>query len=309
MLGLCCQYLESKLKRNGQTEFINVVDETGLQYGQFLKNKYSSKQIEETWINNALGLFDIIKRVNQEGIKLFRVSSNLFPLYDSVTENLRSCQIVKNILKETGKYILQNQMRVTSHPDQFVVLSSNKEDVISTSIRLLDYHAWIFDQMELPVSTYYAINIHGGTKGNSKLLINSINNLRPSTKGRLTLENDERSYNVQELYQVYQETGVPICWDSHHHTFNDAGLSLDEGLALAKQTWGDVKPVTHLSNTEPSLVNGSFTERRKHSDFVHYIPDCQLNGNNNGEIDVEFEFKMKNLAIFKAVKDFNLKLS
>ena len=309
MLGLCCQYLESKLKRNGQTEFINVVDETGLQYGQFLKNKYSSKQIEETWINNALGLFDIIKRVNQEGIKLFRVSSNLFPLYDSVTENLRSCQTVKDILKETGKYILQNQMRVTSHPDQFVVLSSNKEDVIATSVRLLDYHAWIFDQMELPVSTYYAINIHGGTKGNSKLLINSINNLRPSTKGRLTLENDERSYNVQELYQVYQETGVPICWDSHHHTFNDAGLSLDEGLALAKQTWSDVKPVTHLSNTDPSLVNGSFTERRKHSDFVHYIPDCQLNGNNNGEIDVEFEFKMKNLAIFKAVKDFNLKLS
>lgn len=309
MLGLCCQYLESKLKRNGQTEFINVVDETGLQYGQFLKNKYSSKQIEETWINNALGLFDIIKRVNQEGIKLFRVSSNLFPLYDSVTENLRSCQTVKDILKETGKYILQNQMRVTSHPDQFVVLSSNKEDVIATSVRLLDYHAWIFDQMGLPISTYYAINIHGGTKGNSKLLINSINNLNSSTKGRLTLENDERSYNVQELYQVYQETGVPICWDSHHHTFNDAGLSLDEGLNLAKKTWGDVKPVTHLSNTEPSLVNGSFTERRKHSDFVHYVPDCQLNGNNNGEIDVEFEFKMKNLAIFKAVKDFNLKLS
>jgi UV DNA damage endonuclease len=309
MLGLCCQYLEPKLKRNGQTEFINIVDETGLQYGQFLKNKYSSKQIEETWINNAIGLFDIIKRVNREGIKLFRVSSNLFPLYDSVTDNLRKCQTVKDILKETGKFVLENNMRVTSHPDQFVVLSSNKEDVINTSVRLLDYHAWIFDQMDLPVSTYYSINIHGGTKGNNKILVDSINKLSSSTKGRLTLENDERSYNVQELYQVYQETGVPICWDSHHHTFNDAGLSLDDGLNLAKQTWGAVKPITHLSNTEPSLVNGSFTERRKHSDFVHYVPDCQLNGNNNGEIDVEFEFKMKNLAIFKAVKDFNLKLS
>lgn len=309
MLGLCCQYLESKLKRNGQTEFINIVDETGLQYGQFLKNKYSSKQIEETWVNNAIGLFDIIKRVNREGIKLFRVSSNLFPLYDSLTDSLHKSQTVKDILKETGKFILENNMRVTSHPDQFVVLSSNKEDVITTSVRLLDYHAWIFDQMNLPVSTYYSINIHGGTKGNSKILVDSINKLNFSTKGRLTLENDERSYNVQDLYQVYQQTGVPICWDSHHHTFNDAGLSLDDGLNLAKQTWGSVKPITHLSNTEPSLVNGSFTERRKHSDFVHYIPDCQLNGNNNGEIDVEFEFKMKNLAIAKAVQDFNLKLS
>ena len=170
MLGLCCQYLEPKLKRNGQTEFINIVDETGLQYGQFLKNKYSSKQIEETWINNAIGLFDIIKRVNREGIKLFRVSSNLFPLYDSVTDNLRKCQTVKDILKETGRFVLENNMRVTSHPDQFVVLSSNKEDVINTSVRLLDYHAWIFDQMDLPVSTYYSINIHGRAK-----FINAIN--------------------------------------------------------------------------------------------------------------------------------------
>lgn len=309
MLGLCCQYLESKTKRNGEIEFVNIVNETGLQYGQFLKNKYSLKQIEETWINNAKGLLSIIKRVNLEGIKLFRVSSNLFPLYDSVGDNLKSSETVKSILREIGKFIIENKMRATSHPDQFVVLSSNKEDVINTSIRLLDYHAWIFDQMELPASTYYAINIHGGTKGNSKSLINSINKLNPSTKNRLTLENDERSYNVQDLYQVYQETGVPICWDSHHHTFNDAGLSLDEGLNLAKKTWGSIKPVTHLSNTEPSLVNGSFTERRKHSDYVHYIPDCQLNGNNNDEIDVEFEFKMKNLAITKAVQDFKIKLN
>lgn len=309
MIGLCCQYLESKLKRNGQTEFINIVDETGLQYGQFLKSKYSSKQIEQTWVNNAAGLFDIIKRVNSEGIKLFRVSSNLFPLYDSVNDTLRQCQSVKDILKDTGKFILSNNMRVTSHPDQFVVLSSNKADVITTSIRLLDYHAWIFDQMELPNNPYYAINIHGGTKSNASILINSINNLSDSTKSRLTLENDERSYNVKELYDVYQQTGTPICWDSHHHTFNDAGLSLDEGLSLAKKTWGKIKPITHLSNTEPDLVNGSFTERRKHSDYVHYIPDCQLYGNNNNEIDVEFEFKMKNLAIFKAVNDFGIKLN
>ena len=309
MLGLCCQYLDSKIKKSGQVEYINIVNETGLQYNQFLKNKYSSKHIEETWINNALGLFDIIKKVHREGFKLFRVSSNLFPLYDSVSDSLRNCQSVKDILRQTGKFILENNMRVSSHPDQFVVLSSNKEDVINTSVRLLDYHAWIFDQMELPLTTHYAINIHGGTKGNHQILVNSIHKLNESVRKRLTLENDERSYDVKELYNVYQETGVPICWDSHHHTFNDAGLSLEEGLDLAKKTWGEVRPLTHLSNTDPLLVNGSFMERRKHSDYVHYIPDCQLSAIHNNEIDVEFEFKMKNLAILKAVKDFNIKLS
>ena len=309
MLGLCCQYIEFQINRNGKGDFINIVDEKGLQYGQFLKGKYPLSQIEQTWVNNAKGLFSIIKRVNSEGIKLFRVSSNVFPLYDSLPNELNNCQEAKSILAETGKFIIQNNMRVTSHPDQFVVLSSNKQDVIDKSIRLLDHHAWIFDQMNLPISTYYAINIHGGTKGNSSTLINSIKNLAPSTKGRLTLENDELSYNVNDLYKVYEETGVPILWDSHHHTFNDAGLSLQEALVKSKTTWGNVKPVTHLSNTDPSVANGSFTERRKHSDYVHYFPECQLNANNNNEIDVEMEFKMKNLAILKAVKEFNIKLS
>lgn len=309
MLGLCCQYIEFHVNRNGKGDFVNVVDEKGLQYGQYLKGKYPLKQIEETWVNNAKGLLSIIKRVNSEGMKLFRVSSNVFPLYDSLPNELNNCQEVKSILAETGKYIIENKMRVTSHPDQFVVLSSNKTDVIEKSMRMLDHHAWIFDQMNLPISTYYAINIHGGTKGNSSILIDSIKKLNESTKGRLTLENDESSYNVLDLYKVYEETGVPTLWDSHHHTFNDAGLSLEDALVKAKSTWGSVKPATHLSNTDPAVANGSFTERRKHSDYVHYFPECQLLANNNDEIDVEMEFKMKNLAILKATKEFGVKLS
>lgn len=54
------------------------------------------------------------------------------------------------------------------------------------------------------------------------------------------------------------------------------------------------------------MENGSFTERRKHSDYVHYIPEYQLKLNNENILDIEMEFKMKNLAIEKAVKDFGL---
>ncbi len=309
MLGLCCQYIENRTKRNGSVETINIIEEQGLQYGQFLKGKYTNAQVEAAWVNNAQELLKIVKRINGEGIKLFRVSSTLLPLYDSLPELLNNCQAAKNILSEVGKYILDNNMRITTHPDQFVVISSNKQDVIDNSIRMLNHHAWMFDQMSLPISPYYAINIHGGTKGNINVLIDSVKKLGANARGRLTLENDERSYDVSELFKVYEETGVPVCWDSHHHTFNDAGFSLPDALSLAKRSWGNVRPLTHLSNTDPLLVNGSFTERRKHSDYVHYVPDCQLTANNADEIDVELEFKMKNMALFKAVKDFNLKLA
>jgi UV DNA damage repair endonuclease len=47
------------------------------------------------------------------------------------------------------------------------------------------------------------------------------------------------------------------------------------------------------------LETGSFVERRKHSDYIHYIPDCQLAGLLNDAVDVDVEAKMKNLAVNK----------
>ena len=309
MIGLCCQYIELKTNRNGKSEFVNIIDEKGLQFGQFNKGKYSKSQIHSVWENNANELLKIIKRCYSEGIHSFRVSSNIFPLYDLLQDDLKQSSSIKNILSEVGSFALANKMRLTTHPDQFVVISSNKEDIIDKSIKMLDHHAWVFDQMNLPETPYYAINIHGGTKGNSSILINAIKRLNPNTKNRLTLENDERSYNVKDLYEVYEETGVPIVFDSHHHTFNDSNLSLEDAFILSKKTWGSIKPLTHLSNTDPSLVDGSFTDKRKHSGYVHYIPEFQLKANNNDEIDIDFEFKMKNIAINKAIKDFGIKLS
>lgn len=308
MIGLCCQYIEKQISRTGKESFVNIIDERGLQYNQFLKGKYTTKQIEEVWAHNLTGLSSILTRVNSEGIKVFRVSSSLLPLYDCLPNVLHESQEVKSLLGSIGKFILENKMRLTTHPDQFVVLSSNKNEVIQNSINMLHHHGWVFDQMELPATPYYAINIHGGTKGNTSILVQSVNKLSESTKKRLTLENDERSYNVVDLVKVFEETGVPICWDSHHHIFNDGGLTSTEALEMSKKTWGEIKPLTHLSNTSPDLVNGSFTDRRKHSDYVHYIPDHQMNDNNDDKIDIEFEFKMKNLAIFKAVKEFGIKL-
>jgi len=307
-IGLCCQYLEPIVKKSGKTEYQNILNERNLQYGQFLNNKYSNNEIHQVWINNVNNLFSAVKKIQSEGFKVFRVSSNLFPLYDSLTDMLKSSDEIKSVLKKIGSFALENSIRLTTHPDQFVVISSNNPSIIAKSIKMLDHHAWIFDSMGLPESSYYAINIHGGAKNNSDVLVQSIKTLKPNVRSRLTLENDERSYSVANLFEVYSQTGVPVLFDSHHHAFNEDGMSGEEAFDKSCSTWGSIKPLTHLSNTEPGMENGSFTERRKHSDYVHYIPDYQLKSNNNNQIDIEFEFKMKNLAITKAVKDFGINL-
>lgn len=306
MIGLCCQYLIKNKKNDG---YVNAFAERHLQYNRYINGKYSHDQVISTWINNVENIKNTLNDVTSSGINSFRISSNIFPLFDCVPNDLLHENIqIKNILLEIGKYIIHNNIRLTCHPDQFVVLSSKNKNVIEKSKKILKHHAWVMDSMMLPNNTYYAINIHGGVKGSKDTLINSIQELPENVSGRLTLENDERCYSVKDLYSVYTHTRTPIVFDSHHHVFNDNGDSIDEALYMAMSTWSGIKPLSHLSNTDPNIIGGSFMQRRKHSDYVHYIPECQRQANNAGILDIDFEFKMKNIAIMKAIKDFDILL-
>jgi len=53
-------------------------------------------------------------------------------------------------------------------------------------------------------------------------------------------------------------------------------------------------------------MNGNFTDRRKHSDMIHYVPDVQLNAMRENTVDVEIEAKMKNLSVLEMRKQFSI---
>jgi UV DNA damage endonuclease len=261
-LGVCCQWLEPYTKRDGSVVYENSINERSLQLGRFQKDLYSKSYIREVYINNINELLRVVPKLTANNLKLFRV---------------------------------------TTHPDQFVVLSSDNPVTVNNAIKELSHHAWVFDKMHLPASPYAAINIHGGKSDRLGQLIQVVRNLPDNVRSRLTFENDESAYNLVDLLKVNSVTGVPVVWDSHHHTFNDGDLSLDDAYSLSVYTWkaSGCKPLQHLSNTTPGLENGNFTDRRKHSDFIHYIPDCQREGLLVDVIDVDVEAKMKNLALMK----------
>jgi UV DNA damage endonuclease len=189
------------------------------------------------------------------------------------------------------------------------VLSSDSDSVVEKAIVELEHHAWMFDSMGLPRSPFAAINVHGGKSDRGDRLVDAIRSLPEGSRSRLTLENDESCYSLVDLLPVSLATGVPLVWDSHHHVFNDGGLDGAEAADAADETWpAGVKPLQHISNTEPGMENGSFTERRKHSNMIHYIPQVQLERLRRDSVDLEVEAKMKNLAVFDMSKKFNVLL-
>jgi len=304
VMGVVCQWLEPRTKRDGSIVYENSIEEKLLQLGAFKRGKYTEEQIKQTYLNNVNELLKLVPKLNAANIKSFRMSSNVLPLFEFCEDIAKNNIELLNKFKLLGKLFKDNNIRVSCHPGQFAVISSDSDNVIANSVKELNYHSWMFDQMGLDRTPYYAINIHGGKRGNVDRAINTILALPEQTRNRLTLENDESCYSVPELIKIHEKTGTPIVWDSHHHTFNTGGMDISTACFETMKTWGTIKPLQHLSNTEPGMENGSFTERRKHSYNIHYIPEKQKELILENIIDVDVEAKGKNLAVLKMRKDF-----
>lgn len=304
MLGLCCQWLQENKKKNGSTEYINLISEKSLQLGAYKEGKYSDERILQTYRNNIQTHIDIIPELVKHNIKSFRLSSSLFPLYEFAGAIARNDGWIISKLAELGGLFKQHGIRVTTHPGQFTVISSDKDSVVQNSIRELEYHAWIFDMMGFEQTPHYAINIHGGKSDRIDRIVEVYSTLPSNVKNRLTLENDEKCYNVKQLLQVHNRTNIPIVLDTHHFTFGVDDISLDRAIAATMDTWSEHKPLQHISNTEAGSENSSFNQRRAHSQMIHYISPLQLELIRSNVVDVDVEAKMKNIALLKMREDF-----
>jgi len=306
MLGLCCQIIEPVHKRTGNITYVNILEEKTLQLGAFQSGKYTREKISQTYHHNVDQHIKTFPYLIRNKINSFRLTSGLFPLWEFNHEMVKADEILLSKLKTLGKLFTDNNIRVTCHPGQFTVLSSDSVNVVNNSIRELEYHAWVFDVMGLPLSSYAAINIHGGKADRSSNIINVYRSLPDNIRLRLTLENDERCYNVGQLLDIHDRCGVSVVFDSHHFTFNTGNMSFAEAFDDTRATWGSIKPLQHISNTEPGMEDAPFNQRRAHSQYIHYIPDMQLEAMRDDTIDVDVEAKHKNLAIFALRERYNL---
>lgn len=240
MLGLCCQFIEPVRKRTGNVVYNNILEEKTLQLGAFQAGKYTRNRIRSTYHHNVDQHIKLIPRLVDLNIHSFRLSSGLLPLWDQNSQMIKDDEILVNKLARLGNLFIDNGIRVTTHPGQFTVLSSDNANVVKNSITELEYHAWVFDAMGLPLSSYAAINIHGGKANRSANIVSVVRSLPDNVRFRLTLENDEKCYNVPQLLEVHDRCGVPVVFDSHHFTFNTGDMSFAQAFDDTRSTWGAI---------------------------------------------------------------------
>jgi UV DNA damage endonuclease len=240
----------------------------------------------------------------------YRISSGMMPLETLPEANLSiettyNYTTIKQEFDLCNTIIKKNKIRCSTHPDQFVVPASANLSVVKKSIIELEAHGKMMDAMGLPQTYESPINIHmniykGGTKEIAKRFVDVYNDLPINVKSRLVLELEDKpnSWGLINLYDlIYQKTGIPITYDSHHFRLNNPeNISPEKAILMCMETWGKYKPLFHYSNGRSGPTD------RAHSDYV-YTLHKELFEN---DVDVEFEFKAKDYAIERFEKEFKI---
>lgn len=291
-LGLCCMFRDQPIK---------FVTTTATAIGK-MKRPDAMAKLGRLCLENADALLDALRYCADRRIGCFRVNSQILPLKTHPTcgyevEDLPAGNEIIRRFKVCGEFVTKHKLRTCFHPDQFVVLNSQRPEVVDSSIRELEYQAEVAEWIGADV-----VNIHGGGAfgDKQKALAEFACNLdRLSSRARklLTVENDDKIFTPADLLPICKTHGIPLVYDVHHHRCNPDGLSVEQATKKALATW-DREPMFHISSP---LEGWQGPKPQRHHDFidVNDFPACWR----KKKLTVEVEAKAKEVAVERLARE------
>jgi UV DNA damage endonuclease len=290
-LGLCCLFAAQPIRFRSLTA-------KGMEK---LERPAQLEKISQVCLANAEALLEAVHTVARLGIGAFRISSPLLPRYTHPEvgyslELLPDGSKIRRRLAAVKRNAVDLGIRLSFHPDQFVVLSSPHRDVVRRSIQELDYQALLAEQVGADVINLHAGGAYGDKAAALKRLRGNVSRLPEAIRSRLTLENDDLSYTPADLLPVCRELGLPLVYDVHHHRCNPDGLEIEEATELALVTWlaAEREPHFHLSSPRDGWRG---VDPRPHHDYIDPgdFPACWR----ELSCTVDVEAKAKELAVLR----------
>ncbi len=201
---------------------------------------------------------------------------------------------LRHLLGTIRVFARQHDLRLSFHPDQFVVVSSPHPAVVASSIRELEYQAYLAEEVGTDVINIHAGGVYGDKQTTLVKFYQVFSDLPETIRIRLTLENDDHSYTVRDLLPVCARPSIPLVYDVHHHRCNPDGLSIEDAMQLAAEIWQMTgrEQYCHLSSPRA----GWFARNPKpHADYIDLadLPNCWL----GRTMTVDIEAKAKELAV------------
>ena len=267
----------------------------------FRLKSYSETRLVATVKNNLDCLLRILQFNFDHHIMFFRITSDLIPFASHPVNQFNWIDFFESSFREIGSFIRKHHMRISMHPDQFNIINARDPEVFKRTVAELEYHASVLDALQLDITA--KIQVHAGAvygdKGESmKRFAERYHQLPRTVRNRLVVENDDRLYQLSDCLNLSRETGVPVLFDSFHHSVNCSGQTLPEAMSAIAATWGprDGLPMVDYSSQSPGGRPGNHAESIDAEDFNLFLSETR-----DCDFDVMLEIKDKEVSALKAM--------
>ena len=296
--GLCCQFLDADIKFRSATH----------RYVWGLEPAARREYLAAIARDNAAALLAAVGECGRLGIGAFRINSQVLPLSTHPESGYRLPGIdpdgsIEAAFRRAGAAARAADLRLSFHPDQFVVLNSEREDVVTSSLGELEYQAAVAELVGADVIVFHGGSTAGGSKAALARLERGIERLSERARSRAAIENDDRHYAPADLLPLCRRLGIPLVYDVHHHRCRPDGLSIEEATAEAAATWRGREPYNHISSPRDGWQAAN---PRPHAGFVD--PADWPASWNGLRMTVDVEAKEKEravLALMRASESFH----
>jgi UV DNA damage endonuclease len=323
-VGFACKWAE--VNHKGEIVSTEGLNTGGTTYAWAKRNTRSTvedKMIEvaKKNIRNTHALVKKVATLPPE-LRMLRITSDMLSFYtmDEYKDFWTRADVQSNLERwfaPIGQTARDNDVRISFHPDQFVVLASDREEVVNKSIEEFEYHTDMARWMGYGNNFQdIKINVHISGRQGPEGIKRVMSRLSPEARNSITIENDEMTWGIDASLELVDTCALVL--DIHHHWVK-TGEYIEPGDDRIKRiidSWRGVRPVIHYSVSREDLLSDHCRDTRPdlnallesghkkqkiraHSDYFWNNASNDWAMTHNDWADMMCESKAKNLASFK----------
>ena len=328
-IGFACKWAE--INKKGEIASAEGLNTGGTTLAWANRNKRSlvEEKIIDVAKTNILNTHALVKKVAAlpEPLRMLRITSDMFSFYthDDYKDFWHQPDIQSSLerwMAPIGETARQNNVRLSFHPDQFVVLASDRPEVVNKSIEEFEYHASMARFMGYGKTFQdMKINVHISGRQGPEGIRKAYQRLSPEARNTITIENEENAWGLADCLTLSDL--LPIVLDIHHHWCREGEClsTTDERVQRVIDSWCGLRPTLHYSVSREDILVGHCTDTlpdrdvlissgtnkqklRAHSDYYwnHAVNKWAMTFND--KFDMMCESKAKNLASFKLYEEY-----
>jgi UV DNA damage repair endonuclease len=327
-LGFACKWAE--INKKGEIASVDGLNTGGTTLAWANRNKRDvvEQKIIDVAKQNIINTHSLVKKVATlpKPLRMLRLTSDMFSFYthDDYKDFWKSKYIQDCLgrwMAPIGETARQNDVRLSFHPDQFVVLASDRPEVVNKSIEEFEYHADMARFMGYGKQFQdIKINVHISGRKGPEGIREAYTRLSPEARNSITIENEENAWGLNECLTLTDL--LPIVLDIHHNWVREGEYieTTDPRIENIIDSWRGVRPVIHYSVSREEYLAGIPGDRlpdistliesgynkqklRAHSDYYHNSAVNSWALTHTKWADVMCESKAKNMASFKLYEE------